>query len=185
MEKKGFKDIKYLAFAGLLVALDIVLTRLFSFEIIGVERVSFQFLPHALAGLMFGPFGAPVITVAGDLIGMALVSKGLSINPILTLNVALKGFLYGLFFSRLKKKELKPAAEFLWILLSFAVVTTLCDIVINSFIMHFMFNVPVSKIFMIKIPVRAVSIPVYAVLYWALYKGLLRAGVFFKNRRQK
>ena len=72
------RNVRMLATSGLLIALDIVCTRFLSFYTPGnVDRIRPQFVPTAIAGFIFGPYWAMLITVLGDIVGMLIHSGGM------------------------------------------------------------------------------------------------------------
>lgn len=88
---------KVLAYGAILVALNIVLTRLLSINVFTV-RIGFNFIPVALGSIMFGPVLGAVLSVIADVVGM-LLSGGM---PWLgfTINAALYGISYGVFLKK-------------------------------------------------------------------------------------
>ncbi len=88
---------KVLAYGAILVALNIVLTRLLSINVFTV-RIGFNFIPVALGSMMFGPMPGAILAVIADVLGM-LMSGGM---PWLgfTVNAALYGISYGLFLQK-------------------------------------------------------------------------------------
>jgi ECF transporter S component (folate family) len=98
--------------AGLLAAISIVLTRVFSIMIplggIPALRLGFGSLPIMIAGLLFGPIVGGLTGVVADLIGVMLNPMGGSFFPGFTLSAAMNGILAGLLFQTFKihKKKL-------------------------------------------------------------------------------
>ncbi len=88
---------KILAYGAILVALNIVLTRLLSINVYTV-RIGFNFIPVAFGSILFGPLIGAVLSVIADVLGM-LMSGGM---PWLgfTINAALYGISYGVFLKR-------------------------------------------------------------------------------------
>ena len=86
---------KILAYGAILIALNIVLTRLLSINI-GPVRIGFNFLPIALGSILFGPWLGAVFALVADVLGQ-LLTGGM---PWLgfCINTALYGISYGLFF---------------------------------------------------------------------------------------
>lgn len=167
-----YKKTSVLTFSALLIALDIIFTRFLRFEIYPYDRYSLQFLSHALSGLLFGPIIAAVNCVAGDLVGMIVNSGGLSINPLLTLTFALRGLIYGLI---LHNKNLRSLP---WVGISVAIVTLVCDLALNSFIMSEIFNIPPETVFITKLPFRLASIAVYTFIIWFVWHRLKKIKPF-------
>ena len=94
------KKTKILAYGALLIALNIVITRLLSINIFTV-RIGFGFLPVAFGSIWFGPLWGAILAVIADVSGM-LLSGGMP-WPGFTLSAALYGITYGLF---LHKREI-------------------------------------------------------------------------------
>lgn len=119
-----------LVFAGLLIALEIVLTRFVQIPVPYFEqskdRISLGFLPVAAGGMLFGPAGGGLIACAGDIIRAIVFPQGGAINPFYTLTATLRGVLYG----AVLKKTLRPVPVFLVSLLIFTVV----NLALNSLI---------------------------------------------------
>lgn len=158
--------------SALLVALDIIFTRFLKLEPYPFDRYSLQFLSHSLSGLLFGPIIAAVNCVAGDLVGMLINSGGLEIDPLLTLTFALRGAIYGVILHDKKRRNL------FWMGISIAIVTVVCDLALNSFILSKYFNTPVDFIFITKLPFRIASIPVYTYILWFVWKRLEKISPF-------
>ena len=166
-----YKSTKILVFSALLIALDVIFTRFLRWEIYPYDRYSLQFLSHGLSGILLGPIIAAVNCVAGDLVGMLVNSGGLSLYLPITVNCALRGVIYGLLLYK------KPAS-FVRILIAVAVVTVLCDLWINSFIMKGFYGLPFWTIFLSKLPIRLASIPLYATILWFVWSRLEKTRIF-------
>ncbi|MGX6962138.1 folate family ECF transporter S component [Vagococcus xieshaowenii] len=96
--KIGAKEI---ALMGLLIAMQIILTRQF---VIQTEffRISFSFIAVILMGWLFGPLFAAIGNGLADMFGFVLRPVGMFF-PGYTLTAAIEGLVYGLFFY---KKEM-------------------------------------------------------------------------------
>lgn len=169
--KKLYKSTRILVFSALLIALDVIFTRFLRWEIYPYDRYSLQFLSHGLSGILFGPIIALVNCVAGDLVGMLLNSGGLSLYLPVTANCALRGVLYGLLLWK------KPAS-LVRILIAVALVTVLCDLLINSWIMSGFYGLPYWTIFVTKLPLRIASIPLYSFVLWFVWYRLGKTHMF-------
>ncbi len=84
-----------LAYAGVFIAMNIVLSRLVSIPIGPTLRISIGSVPIILSGLFLGPFLGGASGAAGDLLGCAI--SGYAPNPLLTLSAVLMGILPSLF----------------------------------------------------------------------------------------
>lgn len=95
-----------LVFAGLLLALEILLTRFVQIPVpffeVSKDRISLGFLPVAVGGMVFGPLGGGLLAGLSDILRAILLPQGGAINPLFTLTAALRGVLYGAF---LQKKQ--------------------------------------------------------------------------------
>ena len=169
--KNLYKSTRILVFSALLIAMDVSFTRFLRWEIYPYDRYSLQFLSHGLSGILFGPIIALVNCVAGDLVGMLLNSGGLSLYLPVTANCALRGVLYGLLLWK------KPAS-LVRILIAVALVTVLCDLLINSWIMSGFYGLPYWTIFVTKLPLRIASIPLYSFVLWFVWYRLGKTHMF-------
>lgn len=95
MEKKGVQGFVRLA---LLLALEVVLSRFLSISTPYV-KISFAFLPLALAGMMYGPAAGAAVGGLADFLGAMLFPVG-PFFPGFTLTAALRGATYGSFLHR-------------------------------------------------------------------------------------
>lgn len=109
---------------GILVALQIILSRITAISVGNWLRISFGFLPNAIAGYLLGPIGGLLVAVVGDALGTILT--GQVINPGLSVAAALGGFLYGLFLY-------KHPVSVLRIMLCLMVVSLLCHFLLNTY----------------------------------------------------
>ena len=80
--KKSCWNVKTLVFMALLVAMHLVLTRVFVIEL-GAYRISVGSVCTILAGLWLGPVAGGVCGLASDIIGCFM--KGYAINPLITI----------------------------------------------------------------------------------------------------
>lgn len=91
-------NIKKIAFIGLFIAIEIILTRFLSIQT-PIVRIGFTFLPIALSAIMFGPIFAGITAALADIVGMMLFPSG-AFFPGFTISALLTGFLYGWFLYR-------------------------------------------------------------------------------------
>lgn len=109
------KNTKSFVFMGLLIALDIVLTRFLSIQT-PILRIGFGFIPVALAGIMFGPIWGGVTAALGDIIGMLIFPQG-AYFPGFTLSAFISGAVYGLFLHKKSKSILNISIAVLLIII--------------------------------------------------------------------
>ncbi len=93
------KNTRKYIFMGLMVALEIILTRFIQIPVTllpGFEdKVSLGFLPVALSGALFGIGGGAAVAALGDFIRAIIFPQGGAINPLFTINTAVRGAVYG------------------------------------------------------------------------------------------
>ena len=87
-------DTKKLAVSALLVALDVVLTRLLALNT-PVMKIGLGFAAVALSAMLYGPCWAMLTSALGDLLGALLFPTG-AYFPGFTLTAACTGLLFGL-----------------------------------------------------------------------------------------
>ena len=90
---------KSLVFAGLLIAMEIILSRFVQIPIpyfeLSKDRISLGFLPVAVGGMLYGPFGGGLIAGLADILRAIILPQGGAINPLFTLTALSRGVLYG------------------------------------------------------------------------------------------
>lgn len=96
MPKK--ETIKTMTLCGMLIALDVVLTRFLSVNT-PITRIGFSFIPVAAAAYLYGPLGGALVHGLSDVIGALLFPIG-PYFPGYTVTAVLIGFFYGLCFRK-------------------------------------------------------------------------------------
>ncbi len=95
---------RHLVFAGLLIAMEIILSRFVQIPIpyfeISKDRISLGFFPVAVGGMLYGPFGGGLIAGLSDILRAILLPQGGAINPLFTLTALSRGVLYGVAFEK-------------------------------------------------------------------------------------
>ncbi len=92
----------WLAYTGVLVALQIVLGNLVQVALLE-KQMNLGFLPIAAAGYLFGPVSAMIVAALGDILGTLIFGTG-AYFPGFTLTALIVGCLYGLFmYPRMQK----------------------------------------------------------------------------------
>ncbi|WP_130838108.1 folate family ECF transporter S component [Lachnoclostridium sp. Marseille-P6806] len=90
-----------LAYAGVLIAMNVVLSRLVSIPIGHSLRISVSSVPVMLGGLWLGPVFGGAIGFVGDMLGCAF--SGYAPNPLITCSAVLTGVIPGLLGSFIRK----------------------------------------------------------------------------------
>ena len=96
--KQMMKRVIVLTYMGLLVALQVVLSRFFSINAWNF-KIGFSFLPIAVAGMFFGPVGAAVVATVADLVGAILFPSGQFFIGF-TVTALLGGLVWGVFLHK-------------------------------------------------------------------------------------
>lgn len=170
---------KKLAGCGFLIALSIILTRVFGVILpvagVGAVRLSFGAIPIMLAGLLYGPLAGFLTGVAADLLGFALNPMGGAFIPGLTFTAGLSGALPVFILSY--RHRLFPAlhsAGFGSLLLAVAVTELLCSLFLNTLFL----SLALGKGFWVLLPARALArailIPIYSLVLHILIKTYQR-----------
>lgn len=129
-------DVRTLVFLGALVAMHLVLTRVFVLEL-GFTRISLGSVCTILAGLWFGPVAGAVVGFTADIVGCFM--KGYAVNPLITLAAILWGVIPVLFRplflkgSRVKKSMWLCAGVTLASVISSLGLTTAGLVLFNGF----------------------------------------------------
>lgn len=107
---------------GVLMAMQIILSRITAINLGNWLRISFGFLPNAIAGYLLGPIGGTLVAWGSDALGTILT--GQAINPGLSVAAALGGFFYGLMLHK------RPVT--IW--------RTMACLLVVSLVCHFLLN---------------------------------------------
>ena len=94
---KEFKNLRSIVFAALLIALHTVLAVFVSIQITPSLRISVSFITNVITGALFGPIMGAVCGGLGDIIQFLIKPSGGYFYG-WTINAALAGFIYRLFF---------------------------------------------------------------------------------------
>lgn len=92
MKKVRFSPL-WMAYAGVLIALQIVLGNLVQIAFVE-KQMNFGFLPIAVAGYLLGPVGGLIVAALGDIIGTLVFGTG-AYFPGFTVTAVIVGLLYG------------------------------------------------------------------------------------------
>ena len=127
-------DISRLVIIALMVAMEIVLTRFFSFMIIPpFVRIGLGFLPIAMVAIKFGPLYAGTAAMMADLIGFWLFPPPFPYFPGFTFTAFLAGVVYGIFLH-------KKTVNMLNIVIAAAIVTIFIQGILDTIWLVIMFD---------------------------------------------
>jgi len=157
---------RMIAYLGVLIALEIVLSRFLSINAANI-RIGFSFVPIAVAGILFGPIPAAIVATVADLLGAVLFPTGTLFLGI-TLTACLKGLSWGLFLH--KKQSISN------VILAVLVDQIVLSYFLQSFWLSILIGTPYTAQLVARIPQTAILIPVEFVVVFAITKVLNKIG---------
>lgn len=97
-----------IVFVGLFIAVSVILTRVLSFYLMDIIRISFGDIPTMIAGMLFGPFTGAVTGVLSDLVGVLIIPAptGSAFFPGITISKMFVGIIPALAVRYLKGSRL-------------------------------------------------------------------------------
>jgi ECF transporter S component (folate family) len=166
-------DTRSIVISGLLIALSVVLTRIFKADmmIAGVQasRLSIGFVPIILAGIICGPVWGFFVGGLADSFGFLLFPSGLY-YPLITLTSALAGLIPGLVVRYTGKTP-----DWAKALLSVSAMQVLCSMFLQTFFLSLLFGKAFQVLFVPRAIIALTMIPVYYVVVYAVLLGLKQA----------
>ena len=156
-----------IAYIGALIALQVVLGNLVQIAMFN-KQMNFGFLPIAVAGYLFGPFGGMLVAIFGDVIGTLLFGTG-AYFPGFTVTAALVGIVYGLIlhprYFKWAETCCKTRTGGLLIRASVAVVVAeATNALLNSYWLTYFIPKGYWLILVGRLPFYAIEIPIFVVL---------------------
>lgn len=97
-------DSRYIVMTALLIAMQIVLRRILSFNTL-MNSVGFGFVPIVISAMCYGPVNSVIVYSIADIIGSILWPTG-PYFPGFTLTAAISGLIYGLLLYKKPQKNL-------------------------------------------------------------------------------
>ncbi len=142
---------------GLLIALIVILSRILGFETQFI-KISFEFVPKIVMGMLFGPFWTGVGAVLADTIGMMLFARA-AFFPGFTLNAFIAGGIYGYFFY---KKEVTWKNAILCAFFN----TLIISLILTPIWLSIMYNQPLTSwvIWGPRLVKAAVMLPIQSIM---------------------
>lgn len=167
-------NVNRLVAMGLLIALEIVLSRFLSISL-PLFKVGFAFLPTAVMGILYGPWVAGIGAVIADIIGASLFPVA-SFFPGFTLSAFLRGFGYGMFLHKtdVSMPRLIVCCTVLQIVLSLG---------LNTLWLHLMAGMPFLPFMISRIPQVVLMIPVMVMTIWFVHKRVLSLPLIQRHTR--
>ncbi|MDO5444076.1 MAG: folate family ECF transporter S component [Eubacteriales bacterium] len=162
-------DIKKTAVSGLLIALDVLFTRVLAINT-PVMKIGLGFLAVALCGALYGPVWAAVCGALGDFLGSLIFPTG-AYFPGFTLTAAITGLIFGFLLKKYSVGKALTAAALNVVLVTFLA---------NTAMIAYISGAEYSKLLgtravqiAVMLPVQAVAL---AVILPVIMKGIRRNG---------
>ncbi|MDD6919907.1 MAG: folate family ECF transporter S component [Eubacteriales bacterium] len=169
MFKKNNNFTQRMIIMGLLIALEIILTRFLSIQL-PIVRIGLGFLPVAICAMMYGPIWSGVCYAIGDVLGMMLFPSPQGYFPGFTLSAFVTGVIFGIF---LYNKEVKFVNAFLASFVSLLIVTV--------FMNTLWLNMLVGKAFLVLLPPRLLEAAFMLVVEIIMIIGSYKVVIQLKN----
>ena len=158
---------RMIAVMAMLIAVSIILARLLGFYITPSLRISFEYFPIILAGILFGPIYGGIVGGLSDFLGAILF--GIGFFPPLTVGPILAGVIAGIMAKLVFKSDTKW-----W---KIAIASCLADLLGNylwgSLALHWLYHSPFFVLLGARLPVKLAVAAVDAFLNVVLVKALV------------
>ncbi len=166
MKKVRFTPL-WMSYAGVLVALQIVLGSLVQIALVG-KQMNLGFLPIAVAGYMLGPIGGMLVAGLGDVLGTLIFGTG-AYFPGFTVTALIVGFLYGWMMSPHYQKWITNSlrnryAEFTLRGLLGAALAAVVYIFLNSYWVTYFVPKGYWVLLVGRLPFNLLEIPIFTIL---------------------
>lgn len=132
MNKNRFST-KMLATLSILVAMEVIIARFGTIRPTESIKISLDFIPIVIAGILYGPVPAVIMSILADVLGAFLFPVG-PFFPGFTLTAAVTGLIYGLL---LHKSQSMPR-----VVCAVVLQQLVCSMVINTFWLHVLYGLP-------------------------------------------
>lgn len=164
------RKIRELAFIGMFVAMEIILSRFISLMPSTVSKVSLSFIAFASAGYLFGTKFSMTTALVADLLGATLFPQGTYF-----IGFSLSAIFTGYMFGQLKKYN-KPY-EIVIILITISTITGL----MNTLWLTIMFKSAYMPLLLGRIPGILTNLALRIVIVIPLVNRLKRTEIFNEN----
>ncbi len=162
---RSIKDLRVLCASALLVAIYVALYSV-KMPLSPDLRITFTFIPIAVAGWLFGICPAIIVAVLGDILGCLWFPQG-AYFPGFTLTSLLTGFVFGAF---LYKKEAR--AMIISSIVSKTIITVFLNIILNAVWISYLQGKAVYIVMIGRIVKNLLLLPVEIILMIVLFEAL-------------
>lgn len=167
------RNISVLVHVALLIALEILLGRIFSFLPTQFMRFSLGFLPIAVCAMLYGPVWAGVAGALSDILGVTLFPTQGVFFPGFTVSALLTGVLFGIFFWQ-KNGELKHIRLILGIAIN--------AVLVSLFLQAFWMTVAYGKAFDVFAVQRLIQVCIMSPVQFMILRLLCRPVLLYSKR---
>ncbi len=158
------KNIIKITITGILVALEIILSRFCSYSVWNT-KIGFAFIPVVICAMICGPVYSAILGGLADFLGAILFPIG-AYFPGFTLTAALIGAIFGLFLY--KKSNL------LLIILSVLVSQIFCSLILNSYWISVLYGSPYGAVLISRIAQSAIFLVVQPFCIFLIDKFIIK-----------
>ncbi len=155
VEQKKIIMVRKTVYLAMFIAITCVLSRFLSIQL-PFLKITFSFIPIALAGMIFGPVYGGVVAGLEDLIG-AILFPTAAFFPGFTLSAALVGIIYGLVLY----KKPKTTARFV---VANAIIAIVIHIVLNTLWLVIMYDKGFIALASTRIIKALIMIPIEVIM---------------------
>ena len=153
---KGFSlPTREIALLAVMLAMEIILSRFLSVYITQSVKLSFAFIPLAIASRRTGPLGGATVGAVADLLGAILFPVGPYFYGF-TVTAALSGIVYGLIL----RGKIECKAGLLKIIAAAVVQQVVCSFLLNSFWLSQLYGNPLVVVMASRFWLSVIMIPV-------------------------
>ncbi len=154
--KSNMNHLVMLASLAMLTALEVVLSRLVPVVSSQQIKVSFAFLPVAVAAYLYGVKGGALVAGVSDVIGALMFPVG-DFFPGFTVTAILEGVCFGIFLGKKFDGKLNP---FFRSFVPVLITQLLCSLALNTFWISYMYHSPYLGVLIPRIVQTLVMIAV-------------------------
>ncbi len=165
------KTTRNFIYMGVLISMEVVLTRFFSIQT-PIVRISFGFIPIIIASVMFGPVLGGITAVFSDLLGMILFPKG-AYFPGFTLSAFLSGIIYGIMLYKKPKTVLR-------IIIAVSITIIFIDLGLNTYWLSIITGKGVVALFIPRFIKSIVMLPIQSLLIYSFIKYIPQEKLIMK-----
>ncbi|MBU3114513.1 folate family ECF transporter S component [Clostridium lacusfryxellense] len=155
------KNTRIFIFMGLLLSIEIVLTRFFAIQT-PIVRIGFGFIPIAIASVMFGPVLGGITAAFSDILGMMLFPKGIYF-PGFTLSALLSGIIYGISLYKKPKTMLR-------IIIAVSIILIFVDLGLNTYWLSIITGKGIVALFVPRLIKSIIMLPIQSLLIYSCLK---------------